>query len=269
MTTSFTDDTLHLAETYDRVSDFQFENGKRLVERLNLEAGDRVLDVGCGTGRLARWIAERVSPTGSVVGIDPVAERIAVANARADGITFAVGQAEELGAFAAESFDAVSMSAVFHWVSDKPRALAEIRRVLRPGGRLGVTTFPGELSGAGTAPAVLAPLLGRSPYAERVDRSGAGALGRDYTTTRLIAMVIESGLELTELHVAARSRHHATGEEAVAFIESSAFGNHSKAVPADLREALRRDLAAAFDARKGPDGVTLRDWGTLFVATRR
>jgi arsenite methyltransferase len=268
MTISFTDDTSHLAETYDRISDFQFENGKRLAEHLNLVAGDRVLDVGCGTGRLARWIAERVSPTGSVVGIDPLAERIAVANARAGGITFAVGQAEDLDAFASESFDAVSMSAVFHWVSDKPRALAEIRRVLRPGGRLGVTTFTGELSGAGTVPTVLAPVLSRQPYAERVDRSSAGDLIRDYTTTRLISMVIESGLELTELHVAARSRHHATGADVVAFIESSAFGNLAKAVPAELRDALRLDLAAAFDARKGPEGITIRDWGTLFVATR-
>jgi arsenite methyltransferase len=268
MTTSFTDDTSHLAETYDRISDFQFENGKRLVEHLNLKAGDRVLDVGCGTGRLAHWIAERVGPTGSVVGIDPVAERVAIANARAGGITFAVGQAEDLGAFAAESFDAVSMSAVFHWVSDKPRALAEIRRVLRPGGRLGVTTIPGELSGAGTVPAVLGSTLARPPYAERVDRSGLGALSRDYTTTRVISMVVESGLVLAELHVAARSRHHATGADVVAFIESSAFGNHSKAVPAELRDALRLDLAAAFEARKGPEGITIRDWGTLFVATR-
>src|SRR5262249_8757268 len=145
MTTSFTDDTSQLAETYDRISDFQFEGGKRLVERLNLQAGERVLDVGCGTGRLAHWIAERVGPTGSVAGIAPLAERIALATARADAITFAVGQAEDLGAFADESFDAVTMSAVFHWVADKPRALAEIRRVLRPGGRLGVTTIAGEL----------------------------------------------------------------------------------------------------------------------------
>ncbi len=267
MTTSFTDDTSHLAETYDRISDFQFEHGKRLVERLNLKPGDRVLDVGCGTGRLARWIAECVSPTGSVVGIDPVAERIAVANARAGGITFAVGQAEDLGAFDSESFDAVSMASVFHWVSDKPRALAEIRRVLRPGGRLGVTTFTGELSGAGTVTAVMAPVLGRPPYAERIDRSGAAA-ARDYTTTRVISMVNDSGLELAELLVAPRFRHHPTGEDAVAFVESSAFGNHSKAVPEDLRDALRHDLAAAFDARKGPQGITIRDWGTLFVATR-
>ena len=268
MTTSFTDDTSQLAETYDRISDFQFGNGQRLAERLNIKAGDRVLDVGCGTGRLARWIAERVGPTGSVVGIDPVAERIAIANANAGGVTFAVGQAEDLGAFAAESFDAVCMSAVFHWVSDRPRALAEIRRVLRPGGRLGVASLPGELSGAGTVPRVLGPVLARPPYAERVDRSGLGALSRDYTTTQVIAMVIASGLELAELHVAARSRHHATGADVVAFIEASSFGNVSKAVPEELRGQLRGDVAAAFDARKGPEGIVIRDWGMVFVATR-
>jgi arsenite methyltransferase len=144
MTTSFGHDSHRLAEVYDRLSDSQFDGGKRLVERIDVQVGDRVLDVGCGTGRLARWIAERVGPAGSVVGIDPLVERIAIARSRADGISFEVGRAEDLSAFASESFDAVCMSAVIHWVSDKPKALAEVRRVLRPGGRLGVTTMPQE-----------------------------------------------------------------------------------------------------------------------------
>ena len=80
-------------------------------------------------------IAERVGPTGKVVGVDPLAERIALARARAPGIRFEVGQAEDLGVFTDESFDVVCLSAVFHWVEDKPKALAEIRRVLCPGGR--------------------------------------------------------------------------------------------------------------------------------------
>jgi ubiquinone/menaquinone biosynthesis C-methylase UbiE len=268
MTTSFTHDTPRLAETYDRVSDSQFEGGRRLVARLALQRGHSVLDVGCGTGRLARWIAERVGPEGSVVGIDPLAERIAIARAHSAGITFDVGQAEDLGRFADETFDAVCLSAVFHWVSDKPKALAEIRRVLRPGGRLGVTTLSRELLGAATASAVLAPVLGRSPYVEKVDLSALAIASRGHTTTELITMVIESRLELTELRVRVRSRVHATGEEVIDFIESSSFGNFLRMVPEELRASLRADLAAAFDDRMGPRGIVLKDYGTRFVATR-
>jgi arsenite methyltransferase len=268
MTTSFTHDSQRLAETYDRASDSQFEGGKRLVDRLTLTKGARVLDVGCGTGRLARWIADVVGPTGAVIGTDPLPDRIAIARANASGIAFEVGQAEDLGAFADESFDAVCMSAVFHWVSDKAKALAEIRRVLRPGGRLGVTTLPRELSGAGTVVAVLVPTLQREPYANRVDLSALAVASRGHTTTDLISMVIESGLELTELHVMPRVSSRANGEELVDFLEASSFGNFLRIVPEALRGSLRADLAAAFDARRGPDGITVRDWGVLFVAMR-
>ena len=69
MTTPFEHDSRDLAQTYDRVSDLQFEGGKRLVERLGLNEGARVLDVGCGTGRLAHWIAGRVGTRGAVTGM--------------------------------------------------------------------------------------------------------------------------------------------------------------------------------------------------------
>jgi ubiquinone/menaquinone biosynthesis C-methylase UbiE len=268
MTTSYTHDTPRLAETYDRLSDSQFESGKRLVERLGLAGGERVLDVGCGTGRLARWIADIVGTTGSVVGIDPLADRIAIARAQVPGVRFEVGQAEDLGAFADASLDAVCMSAVFHWVTDKPKALSEVRRVLRPGGRLGVTTLPRELTGASSVAAVLAPLLQRAPYAGRVDLSGLAIASRGHTTTDLISFVLEAQLELAELHVMPRSWARATGTEAVDFLEASSFGNFLRIVPDELRPTLHADLAAAFDARKGPDGVRIKDWGVVFVATR-
>src|SRR5215831_20448497 len=109
MTSSFEHDSRSLAELYDRVSDFQFESGKRLVERLGLEEGARVLDIGCGTGRLARWIAERVGPKGSVAGIDPLEERIDIARSRGGGVRFEVGQAENLRPFEDASFDVACM----------------------------------------------------------------------------------------------------------------------------------------------------------------
>ena len=268
MTTSFAHDSRHLAENYDRVSDSQFEGGQRLVERLGLEEGTRVLDIGCGTGRLARWIAERLGPKGSVAGIDPLAERIDIARSRGGAVRFEVGQAEDLGAFEDASCDAVCMSSVFHWVSDKAKALAEVRRVLRPGGRLGVTTFPHELGGAGTVALVLQPLLQRAPYAGRVDLSVIAFAKRGHTTTDLVSMVLASRLELVELHIKQRLRNHASGEAVVDFLEASSFGNLFRIVPEELRPSLRADLIAGLDVQKGPGGVVLRDWGVLFVAAR-
>jgi len=268
MTTSFKNDSPDLAAIYDRLSDTQFESGKRLVERLAVGPGQRVLDVGCGTGRLARWIAERVSPGGTVVGVDPLPERIAIAREHAGGasVTFETGQAEDLRAFDAASFDAVAMSAVFHWIEDRRKALAEIRRVLRPGGRLGVTTLPRELMHAGAASRVIAGVFSAAPYAARVDISGFAIASRGLTTTELVTLVQDAGLELCELHVMRRERTHASGEELVDFMDASSFGNFLRIVPEDARPRFRADLAAAFDAARGPDGITLRDWGTLLVA---
>jgi ubiquinone/menaquinone biosynthesis C-methylase UbiE len=263
--TAFAHDSLHLAEAYDRVSDLQFEGGKRLVERLGLEEGARVLDIGCGTGRLARWIAERLGPKGRVVGIDPLEHRISVARSHAGGVRFEEGQAEDLGAFEDSSFDAVCLSSVLHWVSDKARALAEVRRVLRPGGRVGVTTLPQELSRAGTVALVVQPLLQRPPYADRIDRSVGR---RGCTSTELVSLVLESRLELIELHVTQTVSGHESGEAFVEFAEASSFGNFLSMVPEELRASLRADLVTAFEGRRGSDGVVVRGWGVLFVAQR-
>lgn len=257
---AFAHDSQRLARTYDRVSDLQLEEGQRLVERLGLQPGARVLDVGCGTGRLTHWIAGRV-PTGEVIGIDPLADRIEVARSHGRTARFEVGQAEDLTAFASNSFDAVCMSSVLHWVGDKAKALAEARRVLRPGGLLGVTTQPSELSKASTLGAVFESVFSRA----KVDRSLL-SFARSFTTTELISLVAASRLDFAELQITPRVRRFASAEAVLDFIEASAFGTFLRPASETLRASLRAELLTAFDALREADGIFLRGWGTLFVA---
>src|SRR5262249_1917818 len=132
-------DSPELAALYEEVGVHQFEHGKQLIAALSVSCGQHVLDIGAGTGRLAIHVAERVGPSGHVVGIDPLPLRIEIARSKAPGNFEAhVGRAEDLSEFADASFDVVYLNSVFHWVEDKSRALAEIFRVLKPTGRLGL-----------------------------------------------------------------------------------------------------------------------------------
>ena len=106
-----------------------------------IQPGERVLEVGCGTGEVALRAARRVGPQGVVVGIDAAPEMITVARrkARSSGSTvqFRVEPVEALTS-AAGTFDVVLSSLMMHHLPGdlKRRALVECRRVLRPGGRI-------------------------------------------------------------------------------------------------------------------------------------
>jgi ubiquinone/menaquinone biosynthesis C-methylase UbiE len=266
--TSYEHDSSKLAKDYDRLSDTQFQSGKGLVERMALPAGARVLDVGCGTGRLAEWIAERVGPGGQVVGIDPLAERIALARERVPGGRFEIGYAEELGAFADGSFDGVCMSAVFHWVPDQPKALAASGRVLRPGGKLGFTTLPKELHAASSMAKVLGSVFAQPAYRGRLRLEKFALAHQRSTVTEIITMVLEAGLDLVELHVTERVRRMASAREMTDFMEASSFGNFLSAIPKDLHDTFRADFECTALAHQDPEGFASRDYGAMIVARK-
>jgi SAM-dependent methyltransferase len=134
-----------LAAAYETLSEPQFEHGMALIDLLAIGRDDRVLDVGCGTGRLAAAALERIDAHGRVVGIDPAMPRIALARKRVDSrLEFRAGFAEDLSYFPDASFDVVYLNSVLNWVADPPRAMRQAHRVLGPGGRLGIATTVGD-----------------------------------------------------------------------------------------------------------------------------
>jgi ubiquinone/menaquinone biosynthesis C-methylase UbiE len=109
----------------------------RLAAASGARPGDRVLDVGCGTGYFTRVMAEAVAPDGSAHGVDPSAESIAQAErlTRLANCTFSGGIAEALDA-PDGVYDVVVTSLMIHHLPEalRPRAIGEMFRVLRPGG---------------------------------------------------------------------------------------------------------------------------------------
>lgn len=117
-----------------------------LLARADLQVGERVLDIGTGSGAVAAKAAVAVGPSGDVVGIDISPEMLALAGRRADQgpVRFQVreGSADSIPC-ADRSCDVVLSSLVLMYVVDRPSAAREIARVLRPGGRLVASVWAG------------------------------------------------------------------------------------------------------------------------------
>lgn len=112
----------------------------RTLAGLALRSGERVLDAGCGTGFLAQELAMVVGPEGCVVGVDNSLDMLEIANHRCKGLAqvqLKQGSVEKLPELN-ECFDAVTCVQVLMYLSEVSRAIAEMHRVLRPGGRIAV-----------------------------------------------------------------------------------------------------------------------------------
>lgn len=111
-----------------------------VADAASIAPGDAVLDVACGTGVLAREVARRIGPAGSVTGLDVNEGMLAVARRINPEIDWRRGDTEALP-FADESFDAVVCQFALMYFPDRVKALQEMWRVLRPGGRLAVASW--------------------------------------------------------------------------------------------------------------------------------
>ena len=130
-----------LAARYDRAwSSYVGASVEATLQRLEVEPGQRLLDIGCGTGALLVSLAGGEG-NADLTGVDLSAEMLAVARTKVrPPLRFAQAVADGLP-FAGEAFDVVVSTSAFHYFRRPLDALDEVRRVLRPGGRLIITDW--------------------------------------------------------------------------------------------------------------------------------
>ena len=128
-------------ESYDRISQPHAAMGTPALERLELHGDERVLDCGCGSGRLTEQLLERL-PQGSVVALDGSASMLTEAARRlerfGDRVSFVQANLGEPPLPIEGQVDAVMSTAAFHWVLDHDALFAGLAAVLRSGGQLSV-----------------------------------------------------------------------------------------------------------------------------------
>jgi trans-aconitate 2-methyltransferase len=134
------------AQGYQTRHSYVFKHGEGLVELLDPKPGERILDLGCGSGQLTAKIA---AAGADVVGMDLSPDMIAQARANYPHIEFNVGDATSFELD--QPVDAVFSNAVLHWVQDASAAIACVHQALKPGGR-----FVMEMGGKGNTRTLLA-----------------------------------------------------------------------------------------------------------------
>jgi trans-aconitate 2-methyltransferase len=237
-------------ERYAEVATLQHELGRRFADELSPgagagpgsaapDAGERVLDAGCGDGVVTRMIAEQPW-VGDVVGFDPSPLMIAAAEAAGHpGISFEAGDVTTFSS--PRTFDlAVSLNAL-HWVGDSAAALARLHGALRPGGRLVVQFVPD-----GERPSVedVAQGVATSPgYARFFEGVGAPHVHRTPDEWRRLATDAGFAVQSAEVHDLAWDFGSAEAFRAWCTVGFTAWTEH---LPADRVDPFVHEVAAAY-----------------------
>lgn len=138
-----------IAPVYDQLNTWLSLGQHKIWKQMTVkwsqaQVGDTCLDICCGSGDLALLLAQRVGPTGQIVGLDFSCEQLAIARQRSQSHNLSIqwleGDALNLP-FAADSFDAITMGYGLRNVTDISRSLQEILRVLKPGARAAILDF--------------------------------------------------------------------------------------------------------------------------------
>ncbi|GGK95733.1 methyltransferase domain-containing protein [Mangrovihabitans endophyticus] len=194
---------------------------RKLAGRLAPRRGDAVLDVAAGRGATAMLLAREHGARVTGVDLSPANVDAATEAARAAGLTdevrFRAGDAERLPVEDA-SVDAVVCECAFCTFPDKPTAAAELARVLRPGGRLGVTDvtvvpdrLPAELTGLGAWIACVADARPLDEYAATLGAAGLRVTHTEPHDDAIATMIDQIEARLAMVRMTSRARAEALG----------------------------------------------------------
>jgi trans-aconitate methyltransferase len=225
------------ASQYDQSHSYVTSYGQDVLALLNPQAGERILDVGCGTGHHVRALADAGV---TAVGIDASPAMIAAARERYPGLQFEVADASDF--VFDRLFDAVYSNAALHWVTAADAAAGCIARALRPGGR-----FVAELGGSGNIGAIVGAV-----QAAR-GRAGAAPAASPWffpTVGEYAALLEKNGLEVRLAMLFDRPTELADGEQGLrgwlamfgARLLDDLDPAAQEAVLADVEQALRPTL---------------------------
>jgi trans-aconitate 2-methyltransferase len=239
------------AVTYDRVADALLRWGTDVLTRLRLAGDERVLDAGCGSGRVTERLLRRL-PRGSVVGLDRSAAMLGEARRRlgpASGRVVLLCADLESPLPLAVPVDAVFSTATFHWVRDHEALFRHLAAVLRPGGQL-----VAQCGGAGNIASVV----------EALGRVGDGWAGPwNFATAEETRARLEgAGFDQVDTWLQPEPTPFEPGAPLETYLETVCLGAHLDRLPAEAR----RPFVAAVAARLPRPEI---DYVRLNIVARR
>ena len=235
---------------YSRSSSFQQQMAEELIRKLGLEGSERVLDIGCGDGRMTAAISRRVTG-GAVTGIDSSAEMIRHAASHFPGtkypnLSFKQMDARELPF--AGSFERVFSNAALHWIPDQAPVLSGIRRALVPGGRLLV-----QMGGKGNAGDVLHILDGMLKERRWKDHFDNFSFTFGFFSADEYRSFLErAGFEAIRATLIPRDMVHPTREGMAGWIRTT-WLPWMERIPLQEREAFTGEIIDRYTAGHPPD----------------
>jgi len=232
---------------YKKSSSAQEIWAKELIKKLKLKGNERVLDIGCGDGKVTAELAKSV-PLGSVTGVDLSPDMIAYSKAKYAGqsnLGFEVRDASNLGYD--KEFDVVVSFACLHWIKDHVPVIKGIKRSLRPGGRV-MLQF-GGFGNAAELVKVANDVIGESwkeyfvgfvfPYSF-------------YSPEEYRIFLRRSGLKEVRLELVPKDRSDAGLEGIASFIRTT-WQPYTDRVPENMRKKFINEIAEEYVRRNPPD----------------